>query len=184
MICHSEETMTPTPEQITAAARALSDHNAHVCNVNREDNWMIYGESFCESAEIALRAALATTEAPMRPTDDALDAIWPEPGDTETAIFDDAIAPTEGAWIAVPKDFFVPGQMARAFKAPDAGEHDPWYVALPNGNLMKLGFHADDEVDRAHAEFIADAINAALAASPAFALRSLYTLADSAKEGT
>jgi hypothetical protein len=80
----------------------------------------------------------------------------------------------------VPRDFFVPGQMARPFKAPDAGEHDPWYVALPNGNLIKLGFHADDSVDRAQAEFIADAINAALTASPAFALRALYTYADSA----
>jgi hypothetical protein len=49
--------MTPTPEQITAAARALADHNADVCNVNREDNWMLYGDSFRESAEIALRAA-------------------------------------------------------------------------------------------------------------------------------
>jgi len=53
--------MTPTPEQITAAARALADHNADVCNVNREDNWMIYGDSFRESAEIALRAAAGTT---------------------------------------------------------------------------------------------------------------------------
>jgi hypothetical protein len=49
-----------TPEQITAAARALADHNADVCNVNREDNWMFYGDSFRESAEIALRAAEGT----------------------------------------------------------------------------------------------------------------------------
>ena len=50
-----------TESQIVAAARALADHNADVCNVNREDNWMIYGDSFRESAEIALRAAAGTT---------------------------------------------------------------------------------------------------------------------------
>ncbi|MBN3757167.1 hypothetical protein G3N95_29790 [Paraburkholderia sp. Tr-20389] len=50
--------MNPTPEQITSAARALADHNADVCGVNREDNWNIYGDSFRELAEIALGAAL------------------------------------------------------------------------------------------------------------------------------
>ena len=49
----------PTEAQIVAAARALSDDNADVCNVNREDNWMIYGDSFRETARVALRAALA-----------------------------------------------------------------------------------------------------------------------------
>jgi hypothetical protein len=50
--------MTPTPEQITAAARALADHNADVCNVNRDDNWNIYGDSFTETARVALEAAM------------------------------------------------------------------------------------------------------------------------------
>jgi hypothetical protein len=45
--------------QITAAARALSNHNADICNVNRDDNWMIYGEDFRERAKVALEAAQA-----------------------------------------------------------------------------------------------------------------------------
>lgn len=60
----SEETMTPTNDQITAAARALSNDNADVCNVNREDNWNIYGDSFRETAKIALEAALSAVPAP------------------------------------------------------------------------------------------------------------------------
>jgi hypothetical protein len=55
-----------TDEQITAAARALSNHNADVCNVNREDNWMIYGDDFRESAKVALLAAAsAQATAPV-----------------------------------------------------------------------------------------------------------------------
>lgn len=50
--------MKPTNEQITAAARALSKDNADTCNVNREDNWMIYGDSFRETARVALEAAM------------------------------------------------------------------------------------------------------------------------------
>lgn len=49
--------MTPTNDQITAVARALSNDNADVCNVNREDNWNIYGDSFRETARVALEAA-------------------------------------------------------------------------------------------------------------------------------
>jgi hypothetical protein len=50
--------MKPTNEQINAAARALSNDNADVCNVNREDNWNIYGDSFIETARVALEAAM------------------------------------------------------------------------------------------------------------------------------
>jgi hypothetical protein len=60
-----------------------------------------------------------------------------------------------------PQDFG--DRKSYAFKAPDAGEHDPWYVVLPNMHAMKLGYHADDATDRQHAEFIAAAINRALA---------------------
>jgi hypothetical protein len=60
-----------------------------------------------------------------------------------------------------PQDFG--DRKSYAFKAPDAGEHDPWYVVLPNMHAMKLGYHADDAIDRQHAEFIAAAINRALA---------------------
>lgn len=51
-----------TEDQITAAARALSNDNADICNVNREDNWMLYGDSFRETAKIALEAAFAKSE--------------------------------------------------------------------------------------------------------------------------
>ncbi|WP_250489939.1 hypothetical protein [Caballeronia sp. INML2] len=60
-----------------------------------------------------------------------------------------------------PQDFG--DRKSYAFKAPDAGEHDPWYVVLPNMHALKLGYHADDAIDRQHAEFIAAAINRALA---------------------
>ncbi|MGF6837002.1 hypothetical protein QF001_000869 [Paraburkholderia youngii] len=64
---------------------------------------------------------------------------------------------------SAPHDFG--DRKAYAFKAPDAGEHDPWYVVLPNCQALKLGYHADDAIDRAHAEFIAAAINRALLAA-------------------
>jgi hypothetical protein len=70
-------------------------------------------------------------------------------------------APTE-----VPRDFLELGdRKAYAFKNPGAGEHDAWYVVLPCGASLKLGYHADDAVDKAHAEFIAGAINTALDAA-------------------
>lgn len=59
--------MKLTEDQITAAARALSNDNADVCNVNREDNWNIYGDSFRETAKIALEAALATQPQVVSP---------------------------------------------------------------------------------------------------------------------
>lgn len=68
--------MTPTNEQITAAARALSDDNADVCNVNREDNWNFYGDSFRETARVALEAAMAApaVDAQARDEREAFDA--------------------------------------------------------------------------------------------------------------
>jgi hypothetical protein len=62
--------------------------------------------------------------------------------------------------VEVPQDFG--DRKAYAFKDPEAGEHDPWYVVLPNMAVLKLGYHADDAVDRAHAEFIAAAVNRAV----------------------
>jgi hypothetical protein len=56
--------MQITEDQITAAARALSNDNADICNVNREDNWMLYGDSFRETAKIALEAAFAEFDNP------------------------------------------------------------------------------------------------------------------------
>lgn len=61
--------MILTDAQITAAARALANENADTCNVNREDNWMIYGDSFRESAKIALEAAQAAPQSPAAISD-------------------------------------------------------------------------------------------------------------------
>jgi hypothetical protein len=81
-------------------------------------------------------------------------------------------APSVGAHLWMPAEIPEPleapqdfgDRKAYAFKDPKAGEHAPWYVVLPNMNAVKLGYHADDSVDKAHAEFIASAINAALTA--------------------
>jgi hypothetical protein len=67
--------------------------------------------------------------------------------------------------LEAPQDFG--DRKAYAFKDPKAGEHAPWYVVLPNMNAVKLGYHADDTTDKAHAEFIASAINRAMALPPA-----------------
>jgi hypothetical protein len=40
------------------AARSLADRSADECGVDREDNWMIYGDQFLADADAALRAAL------------------------------------------------------------------------------------------------------------------------------
>jgi len=62
------------------------------------------------------RAALATTEA----TDAiARDVIWPEPNDTATAVFDDAIAPTE---VALPFQARVQPWMMECFGAEIAAD--------------------------------------------------------------
>jgi hypothetical protein len=63
----------------------------------------------------------------------------------------------------IPLDFGT--RQAYAFKQPGAGEHEPWYVVLPSAAALKLGYHADDATDRAHAEFIAAAINRHLLAA-------------------
>jgi hypothetical protein len=69
---------------------------------------------------------------------------------------------------AIPTDFCAFGRtQAYAFKDPSSGEHDPWFVVLPNGAALRLGYHADDATDKAHAEFIAAAINRAMQARAA-----------------
>ncbi|WP_446903052.1 hypothetical protein [Burkholderia sp. YIM B11467] len=48
-----------TDAMIAAAAKTLSDRSADACNINRDDNWMIYGEQFQQDAMAALEAAEA-----------------------------------------------------------------------------------------------------------------------------
>ena len=45
-----------TEAQVVAAARALCERNAEVCNVDARDNWNIYGNEFIEDARVALAA--------------------------------------------------------------------------------------------------------------------------------
>lgn len=43
---------------IVAFDRALSDDNAKVCNIDKDDNWRFYSDDFFATARIALNAAL------------------------------------------------------------------------------------------------------------------------------
>lgn len=57
---------TPTPmAMVVAAARALCDQHASMCNVNADDLWNLESEGFKEDAEKALEAcgALELLEA-------------------------------------------------------------------------------------------------------------------------
>jgi hypothetical protein len=101
---------------------------------------------------------------------------------------DEASVPRVGAHLWMPAEIANPtsapqdfgDRKAYAFKAPDAGEHDPWYVVLPNMAALKLGYHADDAIDRTHAEFIAAAINRAVSSAPP-AASGAATVSDAAR---
>ena len=47
----------PTEAQVAHAARALADRHALACNVNKDDNWRVYGEEFTADARFVLDAA-------------------------------------------------------------------------------------------------------------------------------
>lgn len=51
---------------VSAMARILADRNADACNVNREDNWAIYGQDYIDDVYRAMLAA-----APAAPAADA-----------------------------------------------------------------------------------------------------------------
>jgi hypothetical protein len=59
----AEDARRFTEDQIVTVARALADRSADACNVNREDNWKIYGDDFIEDA----RAAIAAIEGKEKP---------------------------------------------------------------------------------------------------------------------
>lgn len=48
-----------TDAQVSAAGRALADRSAAECNVDKDDNWKVYGHDFIEDARLALTAARA-----------------------------------------------------------------------------------------------------------------------------
>ena len=50
-----------TDGQITAAARALCNRSAEVCNVDPQDNWNLYANEFIEDAKAALNAINGAT---------------------------------------------------------------------------------------------------------------------------
>jgi hypothetical protein len=154
----------------------LPDRNSpegepNACIVNREER-----DSYHEWAD-KLAAAIAEHfgidigehSSANNPWSVALDTLESMPA---TAAHAGAIAPGAHLWhpadipvvTKVPADFTQGDRKAYAFKNPGADEHAPWFVVLPRGESLKLGYHADDSVDKAHAEFIASAINAALAA--------------------
>jgi hypothetical protein len=54
---NSGEFGAPSEAMISAAARALANRSADVCNVDREDNWKVYSNVFIEDARAALTAA-------------------------------------------------------------------------------------------------------------------------------
>lgn len=51
-----------TEQQISKAARVLADRNAAICNVNKDDNWAIYGNDFIEDVR-AIVAAISPLSA-------------------------------------------------------------------------------------------------------------------------
>lgn len=51
-----------TEAQICAAGRALADRSAAACNVDKDDNWKIYGDDFIADARAAIDAAKAKGE--------------------------------------------------------------------------------------------------------------------------
>lgn len=54
-----------TEKQIAAGARFMSDSSADVCNVNREDNWKLYGDDFTAEFKGALAAAISAAPIPQ-----------------------------------------------------------------------------------------------------------------------
>ena len=46
----------PTEAQVAHAARALADRHALACNINKEDNWKLYGEEFTADARFVMDA--------------------------------------------------------------------------------------------------------------------------------
>lgn len=48
---------------VSAMARILADRNADACNVNREDNWGIYGQDYIDDVTAMLAAAPAASAA-------------------------------------------------------------------------------------------------------------------------
>lgn len=46
-----------TDEAITAAARVLCERQADACGIDRDDQWMVYGDGFKEDARAMLIAA-------------------------------------------------------------------------------------------------------------------------------
>jgi hypothetical protein len=66
--CALAEKPAPSAEPVVTddmryrAARSLADRSADVCNVDREDNWKVYGDQFLADADAALRAALGERE--------------------------------------------------------------------------------------------------------------------------
>lgn len=135
-----------TDEQIVDLAKQVTGWTTHFAVPQEPHGHFYAGHHHQASVESILRFARALLES--KPT------VQPMPG-AHLWMPADIPAPTQA-----PADFG--DRSAYAFKRPSASQHDPWYVVLPNTAALKLGYHADDEIDRQHAEFIAAAINRAI----------------------
>ena len=60
---------------VSAMARILADRNADACNVNREDNWAIYGQDYIDDVTAMLAVAPAAPAAPAADAGDGADVI-------------------------------------------------------------------------------------------------------------
>lgn len=160
-------TATPAVEgAATIIARVLSNRQADECNIDRDDNWKTYGESYIEDAR-AVIAALAASPVPMAPSDGDY-AKWAERCGAEVGWLDGQMA-----WVKfhtqTSLDFFClalqsppPAASVREQDAKDAARYR-WLRAnyVPPGDM-----HKDfDDMDRAVAvggTVLNDAIDAAL----------------------
>lgn len=52
-----------TDAQISAAARHMSDRSAAVCNVDKDDNWKVYGQDFIDELREAIEAGIKAAPA-------------------------------------------------------------------------------------------------------------------------
>jgi hypothetical protein len=61
-------TVALTDEQISKGARYLSDSSAELCNVDKDDNWKVYGQDFIDEFRAACLAASAVSvPSPVAP---------------------------------------------------------------------------------------------------------------------
>jgi hypothetical protein len=161
--------LAPASDAPATAAPRPSDDDLWDQTLQERDSYHEWADKLAAAIAEHFGIDIGEHSSANNPWSVALDTLESMPA---TAAHAGAIAPGAHLWhpadipvvTKVPADFTQGDRKAYAFKNPGADEHAPWFVVLPRGESLKLGYHADDSVDKAHAEFIASAINAALAA--------------------